>query len=521
MSDERPFLKKSFAGLVDETLTNLRSGDGGRVVLDDATEGSVLRTLVEAFSRELAVCYEQLEAVYQAGYLDTASGAALERVVELLGVQRHRAGWLEGDVVFARSTPAPFAIEIPAGTLVAGKGVQGFETLTPAVLRAGESSVRVAVRSLLPEGEPVEPERLAILNRPIAGIETVTNPAVLLPRRDPESDDDLRQRARNAVRGGRTATVSAIEQAVLALGIVEVSVFEDPARPGLVKVVIGDLELTEGELAQARAVVEELRPVGVRVDAFRATTVWIEVRATVLLEAELDAQAEASLRAELEGLIAAAFAPLEVNETVRWNKIRNQLAAHPAVAEVSLPLVATIGEGGESTMTPTWPLIAVDEQGIPQSSTPDGAPRLLGSENAPIGVFVGAEERPRLFGTPQLDLQPPELPVWIDVEAELDPGPAPSPDPLAVEAALREELGKIFPQDALANPVSVDWNLLSTRLEVVAGLLTSSLRFVILHGRDGRVVTVADDPTASEQASFTTRERIEIRNVHLRSQESG
>src|SRR5690606_277531 len=115
MSAERPFLKKNFAGIVDDTLASLRSGVGGRVILDDATEGSVLRTLVEAFSRELAVCYEQLEAVYLAGYLDTASGAALERVVELLGVARHQAGWLEGDVVFARQTPAPFDIDIPAG----------------------------------------------------------------------------------------------------------------------------------------------------------------------------------------------------------------------------------------------------------------------------------------------------------------------------------------------------------------------------------------------------------------------
>lgn len=511
MSDDRPFLKKDFAGLVDETLTHLRSGVGGRVILDDATEGSVLRTLVEAFSRELAVCYEQLEAVYEASYLETATGAALDRVVELIGIARHEAGWLEGDAVFARATPAPFDIDIPAGTLVAGKGVQGFETLVAETLPAGQSSVRVPIRSLVPEGASVEPNKLSILNRPIPGIETVSNPAVLLPRRDPESDDDLRARALGAIRGGRSATVSAIERAVLALGIVEVSVSEDPERAGLVKVVIGDLDLTEGELAAAQAAVEAVRPVGVRVDAFQAAAVWIQVRITVELEALLDAQSEAALRAELKAIVREFFAKLEVNESVRWNKLRNLLAAHPSVAEVALPTSETVDDG-ELVVSPTWPLLAVDRQtAAPVMTTSDGAPRLLGTESAPVGVFVGVEERARLHATPQLDLQPPELAVWIDVEADHASGS----DVAVVEAALREELAKIFPAEALQNPVSVSWNELSTRLDGVADLDSGSLRFVILHARDGRVVTVADDPAASEHTTFVIRERIEIRNVHL------
>ena len=318
MSDEiRPFLKKNFAGIVEDTLASLRSGVGGRVVLDDGTEGSVLRTLVEAFGRELAVCYEQLEAVYMAGYLDTATGPALDRVVELLGINRHQAGWLEGDVVFSRQTPAPYDVDIPGGTLVAGKGVQGFETVVPAVLREGETSVRVPVRSLVAKGDQVEPGKLSLLNRPIPAIEAVTNPAALLPRREPETDDDLRQRARSAIRGGRTATTSAIERAVRALGIVEVVVVEDVDDAGLVKVVIGDIDLTDAELEQARLAIEEVRPVGVRIAAFRAQPVWIVARAVLELDEDLDAQSEAALRSELESQVAAFFDALGTNETVR------------------------------------------------------------------------------------------------------------------------------------------------------------------------------------------------------------
>ncbi len=524
MSAERPFLKKNFAGIVDDTLASLRSGVGGRVVLDDGTEGSVLRTLVEAFSRELAVCYEQLDAVYMAGYLDTASGAALERVVELLGVQRHQAGWLEGDVVFSRATPASSNIEIPAGTLVAGKGVQAFETLAPAKLLEGESSVRVPVRSLVPEGDPVDPGKLSLLKRPIPGVERVTNPGLLLPRREPESDDDLRTRARNAIRGGRTATISAIERAVLALGIVEVSVFEDPERAGLVNVVIGDLDLTQAELDQAAAAVEEVRPVGVRVNAFPARPVWIRVRATVVLDEDLDNAAKASVRAQLEQSVAGLFDNLSTNETARWNKIRNLLAAHEQVAEVLAPTRQPTqdeqAEQASDAPVPTWPLHAIYKQsGELESTTPNGEPRLLGQEKSPVGVFIAADERARLLAV-EIDLQSPELPVWIDVDGVLTAGK----DKAQSEAKLKEVLLNILPTNtALANPLSFTWDELITQIgdqlalanNPQVGVELPTLRFVVLHDRDGRVVTVANN--ASEEINFITRERLEIRSLTLTS----
>jgi hypothetical protein len=62
MALERVYLKKGFAevdALLDETSP---PGEGGRLALTDANEGSVVRTLAEAFARELAVCYEQLDA---------------------------------------------------------------------------------------------------------------------------------------------------------------------------------------------------------------------------------------------------------------------------------------------------------------------------------------------------------------------------------------------------------------------------------------------------------------------------
>src|SRR3954463_10767416 len=115
-----PFRKKDFHDIVDALLATAAAGEGGRTALTDVSAGSVVRTLMESFARELAVCYEQLDIVYRYAYLDTAAGVALDNVVALLGLERQRAGFLVGAVEFSRLLPAEADIAIPAGTLVAG-----------------------------------------------------------------------------------------------------------------------------------------------------------------------------------------------------------------------------------------------------------------------------------------------------------------------------------------------------------------------------------------------------------------
>ena len=51
MALERVYLKKGFAEVVDALLDEIASGRGGRLALTDANEGSVVRTLAEAFAQ--------------------------------------------------------------------------------------------------------------------------------------------------------------------------------------------------------------------------------------------------------------------------------------------------------------------------------------------------------------------------------------------------------------------------------------------------------------------------------------
>ena len=57
-----------------------------------------MRTLAESAALEIARLYAQLDAVYRAGFIDTATGESLDHVVALLGVERVRGGRATGEV---------------------------------------------------------------------------------------------------------------------------------------------------------------------------------------------------------------------------------------------------------------------------------------------------------------------------------------------------------------------------------------------------------------------------------------
>jgi uncharacterized phage protein gp47/JayE len=72
--------------------------------ISDINVGSVVRTLVEAVSREIELLYLQTEQAYLAGFIDTASGQALDLIVSLLGMKRKPPQPSSGLVTFGRNT---------------------------------------------------------------------------------------------------------------------------------------------------------------------------------------------------------------------------------------------------------------------------------------------------------------------------------------------------------------------------------------------------------------------------------
>ena len=72
--------------------------------ITDLSPGSVVRTIVEAISREIEYLYIQMNQAYFSGFLGTANGDALDLVVSLLGISRKPPQPSTGYVTFGRTS---------------------------------------------------------------------------------------------------------------------------------------------------------------------------------------------------------------------------------------------------------------------------------------------------------------------------------------------------------------------------------------------------------------------------------
>jgi len=337
MPEEVRFQKKDFAAIGETLSDDVRQGVGKRPKLTDRYEGSVVLTLLEAFARELAVAYEQLDFVYRCAFLETAKGTALDQVVALLGLKRLPPhDYLVGSVQFSRATPADADIAIPAGTMVAGLEPPMVQTVQDARLEAGRTSVTVDVQSVEPQSKPIPPGNFTLMQRPIFGVE-VTNPGPIIMRQTGESDDELRARARQTIRGATTGTVDALVRAVRSCGVPQVKVIEDfAAQPGEVRLVLGDMDkLNDTVMARVEAAVARARPAGVRVMVGKASEISIRIAATLQLNKDFTTAERQAIEQQVRKDLKAYFKTLDVGDAVREVKLRAVLGSDPRIGAVT------------------------------------------------------------------------------------------------------------------------------------------------------------------------------------------
>jgi hypothetical protein len=240
-------------------------------LLTDRNPGSVTATLAAAFGRELAVISEQMAAIYRAGFVETATGSALDHIAALLSIVRRDERFAGGEVLFGRSTPAPGEITVPAGTVVSTDRGESFETTADRTLRRGQLSLAVPVRAQVEGAEgQVAPDAIRNVNRPIFGIETVTNEAATFFARSRETDEELRRRIRAALERAGRSTLDGLRygliEAIPGLGENAIQVTERGDQPGLVEVRLGLEQKEDAELVRrVEDAILAARPAGVRV----------------------------------------------------------------------------------------------------------------------------------------------------------------------------------------------------------------------------------------------------------------
>ena len=410
-------------------------------------------------------------------------------------------GFLVGSVEFSRATPTLADIPIPAGTLIAGRDVPAVQTTKPAVLEAGRRSVLVEVRSVErpSEAKPVAATSLTLMPRPIAGIEQVSNQAPLIVRHAAETDDELRERARQIVRGAHTGTVDALVRAVRGCGIATIKVLEDFVRqPGQVVLVLGDDGLDPATMERVQAAVAAVRPAGVRVLVGAATPVTVRVAAGLQLNKAYPTAERQQLVADLRSALKAYFDTLDVGETVRAGKLRTILGGDPRV-------VAVTEVPGINLLEPRAGDISLASKVLTNGDyVPDATER---------AVLAFDSEWPKL-----LPISPG---VRIDAALRLAIGPNVgdvrrqfSTDLAALLAAKADEFARAEQRAAAAgNPPLLELSFAELRHTLAIGDdPIRRLRFTVVHERSGRVTEMTTD---AEKETFEPGERPRLGDVSV------
>jgi len=327
----------SFTGIVDRLLDFAeRPGD---------PVGGVARTMLEAVAREMAIFYATLDRAYDAGFIDTATGPALDRVVAILGIRRARAGRLTGKVEFSRTVPTEHDIVIPAGHRVTGvlakQRLPLFETVEEVTIARGQTSVLVEVQEVLEAGAPsapplLNPGVLTIMPRPLLGVERVGNVEPIRQRQADEVDDQLRVRARSVLGENQRGSSEGIAAALREQGIAaEVRDDDDDLAPGVIRVVIHDSDYAEDPELQARVaqIIRTTKPAGIRAEIASQRTVHLEIQVELeLADSRIDERRRARIITELTGALVKAGAAYSAGTPVRSQKLTAGVIAHPEIA---------------------------------------------------------------------------------------------------------------------------------------------------------------------------------------------
>jgi hypothetical protein len=328
--------------------------------LTDINVGSVTRTLAEAVGREIATVYEEINRAWLAGFVDTAEGTSLDLVVAILGVVRRTGEFATGRVTFFRDPNVQGNISIMPGTVLLSPDPPArFEVTALRVLQRGQARIDAPVRAAEEsKGEPgvVEAGKISELAQDLAGIARVGNAEPTVRGGADETDEELRTRAKAALRALGKATLAALFAAVRAQGA-EVTEAWDPsgpvgrqAPPGSVVLLV---EATPAKLPAVRGEVETTRAAGVLATVV-GRYVFFKPRLTIEIQAETPPAGQVKIVQQVIDAVQAYVDGLASGESATAQQV---LEAAASVSGVSNPKFADVrtwradvGQPGPATL---------------------------------------------------------------------------------------------------------------------------------------------------------------------------
>lgn len=328
--------------------------------LNDVHVGSVARTIVESVGLEISRLYAEMMNVYESGFVDLATDRSLDNVVSLLGVVRVRGGRFATDVEVTRVPGSRGQVTLSAGTRVLTEdGNVEYETTASVTMLDGQNTVRVSARDVESNSEGLPAGSLTVLAKPILGIQSVTNPAPTTLSEQPETDAELRSRARNFLNGSERATLGAIKHAIQRQQIM--ADVEEPAdRPGEIDITFHADSMSPELRARVETAILDVKPAGIRINyptAIPPQQINLELRITTadgLLEQDLRGAQDNSREA-----IGDYFQRLPVKSAGSINKLINLVLNTDGIDDARI-VSATRGSDGSSVLDREGGTLAID-----------------------------------------------------------------------------------------------------------------------------------------------------------------
>lgn len=229
---------KSFDQIVDGTLQAIVDKDVG---ITNVYDGSVIRSLVEAFAENDDEINYWLEFIYGAMNIDTLVSeeegqinTELDRAAVIFGLTRNPAKAAVGSVtIYTGDSTASYDIPIPYGYIFStrpdadGNTSEWMVTDTDAVIPTGESSIDVTVTCTTEGRISVVAGAICVLPSVLQGVDSVSNNLPINGGTDIESDADFLDRIHSVKESMGQCTDEAIEQAVNAISGVTRAIVRD------------------------------------------------------------------------------------------------------------------------------------------------------------------------------------------------------------------------------------------------------------------------------------------------------
>lgn len=313
----------------DEVYTSLRDGLTGRINrLTNFVETSFNYIWTRSFSRRFRDNEVALLAAQFSGWVEYAGGPVtqeqldalgiddvspeevnqyladddLDKLVEIVGVDRDQGQQAVGEVTF---TTVSSYTNIPSGTAVATQPDSSgdffeYQTTEEVETASGETEVSVAIEADdVGEEYNVGSGQVTYLPSPPTGVQAVSNAEAILGGADIETNEELRQRAKNAIfdkSGGGTAAgvrgyVSSNTEDVSSVAVAEypggnASLAADSPSPGgpggtSSTAPFADVIVEGGQIEDIEKSINEARPVAVQHNLVRPILVEININMEV------------------------------------------------------------------------------------------------------------------------------------------------------------------------------------------------------------------------------------------------